>query len=315
MERELNSVLAAIRCQPWAIVPEYLEAIEAIAMRAMQADVLAALAQDGHAARIEASMQSVAAVGTRLEGAGMSTVRDGTAVVPVIGPIFPRVTMVNASAGGTGLDAIMRDFRVAQASTAVDRIVMLFDTPGGVVSGLGEAADVIRTSGKPVTAFVTGMAASAGYWLASQATEIILDRSAHVGNIGVVYSMSRQEQAGQDGRRVYEIVSSNAPNKRPDPTTEEGRAAIQADVDAVEKVFMADVARGRGVTLATVRSEFGRGASIAASRAVELGMADKIGTLEGVLKVTRGTGQARGGRSRALAAAELETRQRSAQRS
>ena len=318
MRHDLSAVLAAIRCQPWAIVPEYLEAIEAIAGRALDAPVLALLSEDGHRERIEASMQAVAATGTRLEGARLSTVRGDTAVVPVIGPIFPRVSLVNASAGGTGLDAIMADLRVALASTAVDRIVMVYDTPGGVVSGMGEAAEAIRAAGKPVTAYVTGMAASAGYWLASQAREIVADRAAMLGNIGVVASVSRQEAPAQDGRRSHEVVSSNAPNKRPDPTTEEGRAALQEHVDAIERVFMADVARGRNVTLATVRAEFGRGATVAAARAVELGMADRIGTLEGVLKTrSQGTagGQGRGGRARALAVAELETRQRSAQRS
>lgn len=316
MKNDLTAVLAAIRCQPWAIVPEYLDAIEAIAARAMDAPVLALLAEDGHRARIEASMQAVAAVGTPLPGARMSsTVRAGVALIPVIGPIFPRVSLVNASAGGTGLDGIMHDFRVASQSPDVERIVMLYDTPGGVVSGLGEAADGIRASEKPITAFVTGLAASAGYWLASQAGEIIADRSAQLGNIGVVASMSRQEQAGQDGRRVYEIVSTNAPDKRPDPSTEEGRAALQAQVDQIEHVFMGDVARGRGVSLATVRSEFGRGASVSAARAVELGMADRIGTLESVLKDARYRGKERGGRPRSLALAELTTRQMSAIRS
>lgn len=318
MRHDLSAVLAAIRSQPWAIMPEYLEAIEAIAARAMESPVLALLAEDGHQARIEASMQAVAAVGTRLEGARLSTLRGDTAVIPVIGPIFPRVTMVNASAGGTGLDAIMADLRVALASPSVERIVMVFDTPGGVVSGLGEAAESIRASSKPITAYVTGVAASAGYWLASQSGEIVADRAALLGNIGVVASLSHQEAPGQDGRRTYEIVSSNAPNKRPDPTTEEGRAALQELVDAIERVFMTDVARGRKVTLATVRAEYGRGATVAAARAVELGMADRIGTLEGVLKPrSQGSagGQGRGGRSRALAAAQLETRQRSALRS
>lgn len=318
MRHELNAVLAAIRCQPWAIVPDYLEAIEAIAARALDAPVLALLSEDGHRDRIEASMHAVAAVGTPLDGARLSTLRGDAAVVPVIGPIFPRVTMVNASAGGTGLDAIMADLRVALASSEVERIVMVYDTPGGVVSGLGEAAEAIRAAQKPVTAFVTGLAASAGYWLASQSREIVTDRAGMLGNIGVVASMSRQEAVGQDGRRTYEIVSSNAPNKRPDPATEEGRAALQEHVDAIERVFMADVARGRNVSLATVRAEFGRGATIAAARAVELGMADRIGTLEGVLKTRpqgAAGGQGRGSRPRALAKAELETRQRSAQRS
>lgn len=313
MRNDLTSVLAAIRCHPWAILPEYLDAIEAIAARALDAPVLALLEQDGHRERLAATVGAVAAVGSPLEGARMSTLRDGAAVVPVLGPIFPRATMVNSSAGGTALDAIMRDFRVAEAAPAVDRIVMVYDSPGGQVSGLGEAAEIIRAAKKPVTAFVTGMAASAAYWLASQSGEIVVERAGSVGSIGVAYSMSRQVSPGADGRKSYELVSSSAPNKRPDPETEEGRATIQQEIDAIEAVFIADVARGRGVPVSVVRSEFGRGAMVGARAAVERGMANRIGTLDGVLKNGRPAGGGARNGNRASAAAEVETRRRAAQ--
>jgi ClpP class serine protease len=313
--RDLAGVLAAIRAQPWAILPEYLEAIEALAARAMDAGALQQVAADGHEARLREHLDAVAAVGMPLEGARLSTVRDGVAVVPLLGPVFPRANLINSSAGGTPLDAVMRDFRVAQASTAVDRVVLLVDSPGGVVSGLGEAAEGIRSAQKPVTAFVTGMAASAAYWLASQASEIVVEPAGSVGSIGVVATLTRQEAAGADGRRAYEVVSSNAPNKRPDPSSEEGRAAIQQEVDALEAVFIGAVAKGRGVPVSVVRSEFGRGAMVAAAAAVERGMADRIGTLESVLRGTRRTGEGKGGGRRALAAAEIETRRRAADRS
>lgn len=313
MKDELSAVVSAIRSQPWAILPDYLAAIEAIAQRALDDDVLKRLAADGHAAQVQHSLEAVAALGSRLEGSEMSMVRDGTAVVPLIGAIYPRSNMVSASSGGTSLDTVMRDIRVASASADVNRIVMLIDSPGGVVSGLGEAAEVLRSSAKPMTSFVTGMAASAAYWLGSQAGEMVLDRAASVGSIGVVASMSRQEAADASGRRSYEIVSSGAPYKRPDPSTEEGRASIQRDVDAIEGVFIADVAAGRKVPEGVVREQFGKGAMVFASEAVRVGMADRVGTLEGVL--SQGSGESRtkfaGGRARAFA--EIETRRRAAQ--
>lgn len=308
-----RAALAAVRAQPWAILPEYLDAIEALAERAMEAQVLAQLAGDGHAARHLANLDAVAAVGTPLEGARYSTVRDGTAVVPVFGPIFPRANLVNASAGGTALDAVMRDFRVALASSAVERVMLVFDSPGGVVSGLGEAASAIREAPKPVTGFVTGIAASAAYWLASQARELVLEPAASVGSIGVVASMTRQVQPGSDGRQAYEITSSGAPRKRPDPSTDEGRAAIQEEVDAIEAVFMADVAAGRKKTPAYVRREFGQGGMVPAARAVEVGMADRIATLEATLNgLARRAGPTPSPNRRALAERDLELRQRRA---
>jgi ClpP class serine protease len=158
------------------------------------------------------------------------------------------------------------------------------------------------------------MAASAAYWLASQAGEIVIERAASVGSIGVVATVSKQEAAGSDGRRSYEIVSSGAPLKRPDPSTDEGKAAIQEQIDAIEKSFIADVARGRKVSAGVVRSEFGRGGMVSGEAAISAGMADKIGTLESVLSA--GTGRPRQnkqGYRRALAAAEVETRRRAAE--
>lgn len=313
MKNDLTAIVAAIRAERWAILPEYLEAIEAIALRTLDAGVLARVAADGHEARLTGQRLALAAVGERLDGTAGATVRDGAAVVPVLGAIYPRANMVNESTGGAALNSVMRDFRVAQASPNVERIVMLFDTPGGVVSGLSEAAEAIRAATKPVTAYVTGIAASAGYWLASQASEIVLEEAASVGSIGVIASMQRQVQPGADGSMAYEVVSTNAPYKRPDPATEEGRAALQAQVDALEAVFIGAVAKGRGVSTSTVRAQFGRGAMVAAKEAVERGMADRIGTLESVLQTRRRTASTHpGGRSRALASADIETRRRAA---
>ncbi|MFD1809290.1 S49 family peptidase [Gemmobacter lanyuensis] len=280
----------------------------------MDADVLQLLSRDGHDVSMDASRMAVSALGTRLDGSRGSTIRNGNAVVPMIGTIFPRASMIGASTGGTSLDALSHDLRVAEASADVERIVLLIDSPGGVVSHVGEAAEMLRASTKPVTAFVTGMGASLAYWLGSQAREIVLDRAASVGSIGIVATTSRQEGPDASGRRAYEIVSSGAPLKRPDVTTEEGRAAVQADVDAIEAVFIADVAAGRRVSVEQVRERFGRGAMVPAARAVEVGMADRIGTLESVLQQGSGRTPEKRGRSRALAAAELETRQRAAER-
>lgn len=311
MRTDASAVLAAVRAQPWAILPEYLAAIEAIALRALDHPALLAVAEDGHQDRLAAGRAALAATGLPLEGARLATLRDGVATIPVFGPIFPRAGMIASSAGGTALDAIMRDFRVAMASPQVDAVVLAVDSPGGVVSGLGEAADSIRDAPKPVTAFVTGMAASAAYWLASQAREVVLDRAATVGSIGVVATVSRQETTDANGRRSYEVVSSNAPRKRPDVTTEEGRAAVQAEVDAIEAQFIADVAAGRRVPVAAVRSEFGRGGMVAATNAVAVGMADRISTLEATLQnLARRTARNNPPGRRAWAAADLETRRR-----
>ena len=53
---------------------------------------------------------------------------------------------------------------------------------------------------------------------------------------------------------------------------EEARAELQGKVDAYDAAFVADVARGRGVTEGKVRREFGQGRLENVSRRAELGM-------------------------------------------
>jgi hypothetical protein len=66
-----------------------------------------------------------------------------------------------------------------------------------------------------------------------------------VGSIGVVAAIPVQVAPDAGGDLWIEIVSTNAPNKRPDPVSEDGRIEIVATLDAVEKQFVADVHRKR----------------------------------------------------------------------
>src|SRR3546814_21019144 len=71
----MNShVLAAIRSQPWAIMPEYLAAIEAIALRALDHPAIVAVEADGHKERM---VEAVAEMGGRFPCSRNATIREG----------------------------------------------------------------------------------------------------------------------------------------------------------------------------------------------------------------------------------------------
>lgn len=265
-------VLAAIRSMPWAILPEYLEAIEAIAMRAMDHPAVLQIAADGHQERFTAAL---AMMGERVPGTRTATIRDGVGCIPIFGPIFPRSSLMTLS-GATALDAVAADLRALQATRDVRRILLVVDSPGGVVDGIQQFGRLVALSGKPVFAHVEGTGASAAYWISSQAREISIDPTARVGSIGVAMSTAVQEAPDINGRRQLEIVSSNAPNKRPDLATEEGRASMRETLDAIEELFIADVARGRGVTEATVKSDYGAGGTKTGKQAKAAGMVDRV---------------------------------------
>jgi hypothetical protein len=88
------------------------------------------------------------------------------------------------------------------------------------------------------------------------------------------------------------IVSSNAPRKHPDLSTDDGRADVQATLDALETVFVGAVARNRGVTPAVVLSDFGQGGVFVGQAAVDAGMADRLGSFEATLAQMATTPQA-----------------------
>lgn len=266
-------VLAAIRSQPWAIMPGHLEAIEAIALRVFDDPAVLALKRDGHEERISAVTQ----MGARAPATRTSMLRDGVGILPIMGPVFPRANIMTEYSGATSLDVAAADLRALQASPDVRSILLAVDSPGGAVAQVHEFARLVAASPKPVTVHVTGLCCSAAYWIGSAAPGgISIDPTGIVGSIGVLISTSYQEAADQNGRRDLDIASSNAPNKRPDLSTAEGQAQIRQMLDGIEAVFISSVAKGRGVTEATVRNEFGAGGTKTGKDAKAAGMVDRV---------------------------------------
>lgn len=301
-----DRILAAIRSQPWAIMPGYLEAIEALAIRALDHPAVGEVAGDGHAER---HFEAIAQMGERVSGTRSAAVRDGVGALPMFGPILPRAAMVKPSgAGAVALDHLAADLRVLQADKGVRRIMLVIDSPGGAVTGVGEFARLVAQSEKPITAHVTGMCCSAAYWIGSQAREISIDPIGMAGSIGVMMGGSVQEGPDAQGRREVSIVSSGAPNKRPDLSTEEGRASVREMIDALEDVFIETVARGRGVTEATVRQDFGAGGTKTGKHAKAAGMVDRVEG-EGLDGAIRRLSSRAPATSRRTAAAHLELAQ------
>jgi ClpP class serine protease len=267
-------VLAAIRSQPWAIMPGYLEAIEQVALRVLDHPALLAVKDDGHQER---QISAVAQMGERAPGTRKAMLRDGVGMLPITGPIFPRANIMTDMSGATSLDVAAADLRALNASPDVRQILAVVDSPGGAVAQVNDFARLVANSAKPVSVHITGMCCSAAYWIGSQgAGGMSLDPTGIVGSIGVLISTSYQVQPGADGRRDLDIASSNAPNKRPDLSTEEGQAQIRQMLDGIEEIFISSVARGRGVTDAVVRREFGAGGTLTGKAAKAAGMVDRI---------------------------------------
>lgn len=274
----MSSVYRALMAEPWAIRPDYLHVIAGIASldRGERSERRAAEGEAWFRRDLEASVGGPA---RRLDGAryAMATA-DGVAIVPIVGVIFPRANMMTEMSGGVSAAMLSNDLRLALANPDIGAIMLLVDSPGGSPTGINALADQIyeMRGRKRVLAHVTGSAASAAYWIASSAAEIVVEKTGIIGSIGVVAAVSKQVKPDSEGNLAVEIVSTNAPNKRPDPEDDAGAAEIRGLLDAIETQFIADVARGRNTPAAKVRSEFGRGGSKVGAAAVAAGMADRV---------------------------------------
>ncbi|NFV80006.1 S49 family peptidase [Magnetospirillum aberrantis] len=269
----------ALTSEPWAIEPSWLPILAALAQRNHGAPELKAV--EGWSKRDYDLFAGPA--GRRLEGARYTMVTDGgVAIIPVFGPIFPRANMMTEYSGAASATQLQADHAIALRHPDVGAVMMLYDTPGGAVSGINALADQINAGKKSkyTMSYVSGTAASAGYWLASQGHEIAGERTAMVGSIGVVAAMPKQVEADGDGYLTVEVVSSNAPNKRIDPTTDDGQAKVREMLDAIEAEFIADVARGRGIKAADVPERYGQGGVLVGAAAKAAGMIDKIQSYE-----------------------------------
>lgn len=158
----------------------------------------------------------------------------------------------------------------ADADPAVEKIVLRIDSPGGQFDGLFDTLAAMQSVNKPVRAIVDGRASSAAYAIASVADTITAsNKASFVGSIGVVFrTMVSDDEVN--------IASSDAPKKAPNLKTDEGRAIVREQLDAMHKLFVDTIAEGRGVSVEEVNERFGQGAELLAEDALERGMIDAI---------------------------------------
>ncbi|WP_018634399.1 S49 family peptidase [Neomegalonema perideroedes] len=218
-------------------------------------------------------------ISTASENRDLWTISRGVAILPIRGILTKRSWFAEWMGWATyeGIESAMRALAVHDE---VKTIALDLDSPGGAAYGCAAAARAIAEVAKikPVLAFVDPLAASAAYWLASQAREIVLSPGGAVGSIGVAVSLAKAVQPDMGGDQWFEFVSSHAPNKRPDPQTEEGRAEIRRELDEIEADFLGAVASGRRVTTAAAQERFGAGGVLYDAAAVSAGLADRIAT-------------------------------------
>lgn len=211
---------------------------------------------------------------------------DGVAVISAMGGLVHRTKLAADSSLLIGYNDLAADLEDALAKADVHAIALVFDSPGGEVSGAFELAERIYAARghKPMVAVADGMAASAAYLAASAADEVVLSATSYVGSIGVVMRHVDFSRAlANDGITVSHIfagehkIDGNPYQPLPDAV----RNALQADIEGLYQMFVQAVAKHRGLDEQAVRDTRAgvyRGVAAVAAR-----LADRIGTVDAVV--------------------------------
>lgn len=269
---------------PWAVTRPTMDAIVEVMERRIAGGTLA---EHEIAERLAAARE---AAGPRTGTGGAGSI----AVIPIYGVLSHRINLMTEMSGGTSVQQLTGAFRQALADPTVTGIIFDVDSPGGSMSGIPELAAEIRAARgqKPMVAVANTLCASAAYWLAAQADEIIATPSALVGSVGVVmvhedYSAAN-EQAGVTV--TYITAGDYKAEGNPDqPLSNDAETYMQSLVDDACAMFVNDVAKGRGTNAKDVRDNYGQGRVLTPANAQKAGMVDRIDTFDGAVgRVARG---------------------------
>lgn len=268
-------ILAAVTEERWAMREAKLQ------------EILSFL--EAQASGIKFSAEEIEARITKTREQEIARADGSVAILPLRGVIANRMSMMGDISGGTSSEGFGRAFQTALRDSAVKAIVLDVDSPGGAVSGSEELSSMIFAARgqKPIVAHVNANAASAAYWIASAADEMVVTPTGAVGSIGVFGvhdDMSAALEKIGIKKTIIKAGKYKAEGNPFQPLGEDTAARMQARVDAAYDMFVRAVSRNRNVSLATVREGYGQGDMVDAGPAVEQGMADRIGTLEETLQ-------------------------------
>ena len=211
-----------------------------------------------------------------------STSLPHTAMVSVRGEI--------AADTQAGADVVIGAMRSALEDSGSQALVLLIDSPGGSPVQAGLISDEVRRlrqlHDKPIYAVVEESCASAAYYIAAAADRIYVDKASIVGSIGVLMDgfgfTGLMDRLGVE-RRLLTAGENKGFLDPFSPQTEAQRRHAQAMLDQIPRQFIEVVRQGRGDRLKETPETFS-GLFWTGQQAVDMGLADALGSLDGVAR-------------------------------
>ena len=214
---------------------------------------------------------------------------------PATDPTVPHMAVVEikgeiAAGADASAEFVNAALKAAFEDAGSKAVVLLINSPGGSPVQAGMMNDEIRRlkalHKKPVYAVVEETCASAAYYIAVAADQIYVDKASIVGSIGVLMDgfgfTGLMEKLGVERR----LLTAGENKGFLDPfsaQSEKQRALAQTMLDQIHQQFIVVVKTGRGARLKETPETFS-GLFWTGQQAVDLGLADQIGSLDFVAR-------------------------------
>lgn len=218
--------------------------------------------------------------------------------------------LMNARTGGflQASENVVSLFSQEMDKAANDRnvkaVVLRVNSPGGTVTASDLMYEIVTSfrakSGKPVVAATQEVAASGGYYVACGADQIVAHPTSVIGSIGVIFSTFEFEGLMDKAGIRVEAVKSGPLKDMGSPfksLSDDEREVMQAMVDDYYARFVDVVRTRRNITDTDTLKLVTDGRVFTGARAVQLGMADRAGSLDDALDLARELGKAPGARA------------------
>lgn len=198
----------------------------------------------------------------------------------------------SAKAGTIGGDTTAALLRQARHDDKVKAVVLRIDSPGGSAYAsevIGQEISLLREAGKPVIASMGSVAASGGYWIAAPANEIWAAPTTITGSIGIFGLLHTAEQAmptlglNVDGVGTTELAGLSAGLPLFKGLDPKAKDLFQLLIERGYTEFLTMVGENRNMTNAEV-DKVAQGRVWTGRRAQELGLVDKLGTIDDAIK-------------------------------
>ena len=216
----------------------------------------------------------------------------GTPVTDATVPHMAVVEIKGEIAAGADASAefVNAALRAAFEDEGAKAVVLLINSPGGSPVQAGMMNDeILRLKAKhkkPVYAVVEETCASAAYYIAVSADQIFVDKASIVGSIGVLMDgfgfTGLMDKLGVERR----LLTAGENKGFLDPfsaQSDKQRAFAQTMLNQIHQQFIGVVKAGRGKRLKETPEMFS-GLFWTGQQAIELGLADQLGTLEYVAR-------------------------------